>query len=131
MCVYLLFDTSNTKKKKECIHFVIFTLMFYSILILLLVLSVSGLPPLRKHHSHIISAIDETDVIEPTHHNITLLFSTDTSICGLASLSCMAFSQPSSSIPVRCGILNKAPVCERYDSDTKQSKCDAFCDADG
>lgn len=105
--------------------------MLYIILTLLLVLSVSGLPPLRKHHSHLQAAIDETDVIAQTHHNTSLLFSTDASICGEASLSCMAFSSRYSSIPVRCGILNKAPVCERYDSDTKQSKCDAFCDADG
>ncbi|KAI9346350.1 hypothetical protein BD770DRAFT_180861 [Pilaira anomala] len=90
----------------------------------ILLVLVNGFGPLRKHHSHLESAIDETSVIQ----NMSHLYSTDDSICGEASLSCMAFG---ADIPVRCGILSKAPLCKRFDSATKRVKCDAFCDTDG
>ncbi|KAI7889179.1 uncharacterized protein EV154DRAFT_515235 [Mucor mucedo] len=104
--------------------------MFFFWILVSLIVSVSGLPPLRKHHSHLQSGVDEADVIQP-RQNLSLLFSTDASICGVASLSCMAFSSSSSEVPVRCGILTKAPVCQSYDPGTQESKCDTFCDADG
>ncbi|KAG2228820.1 hypothetical protein INT48_006024 [Thamnidium elegans] len=87
-------------------------------------LCVNGFAPLRKHHSHLESPIDETNVIK----NMSHLYTTDDSICGEASLSCMAFG---ASIPIRCGILTKAPLCKRWDAALKREKCDTFCDTDG
>lgn len=103
----------------------LFVIMLHIIFTFLLwLLCVNGFAPLRKHHSHLESPIDETNVIK----NMSHLYTTDDSICGEASLSCMAFG---ASIPIRCGILTKAPLCRRLDSTTKRVKCDTFCDTDG
>lgn len=92
--------------------------------------TVNGFIPLRKHGYQIQSSIDETSVIYPNNSNMTRLYTAPSESCGHASLSCMAFGY-TSSIPVRCGILEKAPLCQRMDPITKKMKCDAFCDTDG
>lgn len=108
-------------------------------MILLLLLSfilsiVNGSAPLlRKHHYQIQSPIDETDLlIQQQGTAPRLLYSANAeSVCGEASLSCMTFGSTTSSFAIRCGVLDKVPVCSRLDSVTNQLKCDSFCDTDG
>jgi hypothetical protein len=106
-------------------------MLIITILPLLLSL-VHALAPLRKHHYHMQSPIEEQDILtQDQQYNISLLYSSSNSqLCGEASLSCMSFGY-TSSIPIRCGILNKAPLCKRIDSLTEKYKCDTFCDTDG
>ncbi|EPB89683.1 hypothetical protein HMPREF1544_03482 [Mucor circinelloides 1006PhL] len=72
--------------------------------------------------------MNETEVL-PSSNNISHLYKSEGG-CGEASLSCMAFGYKSS-IPIRCGILKNAPLCERLDPISKRMKCDVFCDTDG
>ncbi|KAL9543814.1 hypothetical protein PS6_009077 [Mucor atramentarius] len=60
--------------------------------------------------------MNETEVL-PSSNNISHLYKSEGG-CGEASLSCMAFGYKSS-IPIRCGILKNAPLCERLDPISK------------
>ncbi|KAI9483468.1 MAG: hypothetical protein EXX96DRAFT_143253 [Benjaminiella poitrasii] len=104
-------------------------LLHFFILSCLFLFGANGdLISLRKHRYQIQPPIDEADILAASmiHNNQTSM-----SICGEASLSCMAFGSHQSSIPIRCGILSKVPLCERFDSKTQKLKCDTFCDTDG
>ncbi|CAO3626856.1 unnamed protein product [Mucor fragilis] len=103
-------------------------MLYWMLASLLLLLSVNGFVPLRKHHYHIQTPMNETEVL-PSSNNISHLYTSEGG-CGEASLSCMAFGYKSS-IPIRCGILKSAPLCERLDPISKRIKCDVFCDTDG
>jgi hypothetical protein len=103
-------------------------MILFFVLLLFMILAVNGLMPLRKHRYQMQSPIDETAVIYPS--NMTHLYTAPSDSCGHASLSCMAFGY-TSSIPVRCGILEKVPLCQHMDPITQILKCDAFCDTDG
>ncbi|CEP10019.1 hypothetical protein [Parasitella parasitica] len=92
-------------------------------------MSVDGFVPLRKHHYHMQTPMNETKVLSSSSDNASHIYKTEGG-CGEASLSCMAFSYKSS-IPIRCGILNNAPLCERMDPIADDIKCDVFCDTDG
>jgi hypothetical protein len=103
-------------------------MLFFISLLSLMLCTANGFIPLRKHRYQMQSPLDETAVIYP--NNMTHLYTAPSESCGYASLSCMAFGY-TSSIPVRCGILEKAPLCQRIDPITQKIKCDAFCDTDG
>lgn len=107
----------------------LYKMLYWVLASLLLLLSVNGFVPLRKHHYHIQTPMNETEVL-PSRNNVSHLYTSKGGGCGEASLSCMAFGYKSS-IPIRCGILKSAPLCERLDPVSKRMKCDVFCDTDG
>ncbi|KAL0138473.1 Sodium/calcium exchanger protein-domain-containing protein [Mucor lusitanicus] len=84
-------------------------------------------PYMDHHHAHPYSYRQE---VLPSRNNVSHLYTSKGGGCGEASLSCMAFGYKSS-IPIRCGILKSAPLCERLDPVSKRMKCDVFCDTDG
>ncbi|KAI8388565.1 uncharacterized protein BYT42DRAFT_611596 [Radiomyces spectabilis] len=106
---------------------------------------VPGYGQLRKHHQQIQPPLEEVDVIRAmqgkpneahrsqeasTNMPEATYASSPASTCGEASLSCVVFDPKHSRIPIRCGVIRKAPVCERQDDQGKRH-CDVFCDADG
>lgn len=106
-------------------------IVYHILLLLFTVVITHAIAPLRKHHSNVQSPMDEGEFLQRQMlNNLSHLYTYDEFTCGEASISCMAFGY-ASSIPVRCGILKKAPVCKRIDAVTNQVKCDAFCDTDG
>ncbi|KAI7908075.1 uncharacterized protein BX663DRAFT_492903 [Cokeromyces recurvatus] len=112
----------------------IYLFIYHCMLCLLIIVFLSlfimtgSLFPLHKHLYQVQSPVNESEIL--TSFTSSNNNNSDT-ICGEASLSCIAFVSYDSSIPVRCGVLTEAPLCIRFDSKTQKLKCDTFCDTDG
>ncbi|KAI9323450.1 hypothetical protein BX666DRAFT_61262 [Dichotomocladium elegans] len=70
---------------------------------------------------------------EENNKNALLLGSfTRGDACGHGTLTCIAFAHDQyKKIPVLCGVLQNAPVCQSAGATSDSNLCDAFCDSDG
>lgn len=117
---------------------------FPAVILLLLFITVlrygSATVYLRKHR-HQFSAPNERAVVGAMRHAASggntgaqgqdiSYDKSPSDACGESTLSCMAFAHKDEPMPVRCGMLRKAPLCKRKDENGNE-QCDVFCDADG